>query len=57
MEYLWRLLVFLTVFICVFIAGVFIRWGMDFSVADRFAILTISVCLTIFIYVKDEITP
>jgi hypothetical protein len=40
---------------CVFIAGVFIRWGTDFDVADRFAILAISVCLTIFIYVKNEI--
>ena len=31
------------------------RWGTDFNVADRFAILAISVCLTIFIYVKNEI--
>ena len=55
MEYIWRLIVFLTVFICTFISGVFIKWGIDFSVADRFIILSISLCLTIFIYVKDEI--
>lgn len=55
MKYFMRLLTFLTVFICTFISGVFIKWGIDFSVADRFIILAISICLTIFIYIKDEL--